>query len=246
MPIRDVAAVSRFELAWNHVGAVVASVPPVPERAVVRFAVGRAAAALLAATDPTTVVPRRLATMMSVGDVSLLTTLDDRLVVTETSDRVMAFPELPVPVYTLLARYDRDRFLPGVELIPPNAITLLETNPRFIEAFMIGMNHEMNRELLWREYPTDRRGSPLRHFWDWFDDLPDIEPLHTWPTANALGHNTRGGEGGQIVLLVRGDLLRRYPNAVVLAGVPPAAISKIRPLRTTSSDRYSAAGSIRT
>ena len=36
--------------------------------------------------------------MMSVGDVSLLTTLD-RLVVTETSDRVMAFPELPVGLH---------------------------------------------------------------------------------------------------------------------------------------------------
>ena len=31
---------------------------------------------------------------------------------------------------------------------------------------MVGLNHEMARELLWREYPTDQRGSYFRQFWD--------------------------------------------------------------------------------
>ena len=39
-------------------------------------------------------------------------------------------------------------------------------NPKFIESYMVGLNHEMGRELLWREYPTDQRGSYLRQFWD--------------------------------------------------------------------------------
>ena len=30
----------------------------------------------------------------------------------------------------------------------------------------MGANHEMNRELLWRRYPTDRRGTPFHRFWD--------------------------------------------------------------------------------
>ena len=46
--------------------------------------------------------------------------------------------------------------------MPPNSVTLVQPNSRFIEAFMIGLNHEMGRELLWREYPTDRRGSYFR------------------------------------------------------------------------------------
>jgi hypothetical protein len=29
----------------------------------------------------------------------------------------------------------------------------------------ITANHEMNRELLWRNYPTDMRGTSLRNFW---------------------------------------------------------------------------------
>ena len=31
---------------------------------------------------------------------------------------------------------------------------------------MVGLNHEFARELLWREYPTDQRGSYFRQFWD--------------------------------------------------------------------------------
>ncbi len=40
--------------------------------------------------------------------------------------------------------------------------TLLRTNNRFIEAYLVGLNHEMGRELLWREYPTDQRGTYFR------------------------------------------------------------------------------------
>ena len=57
-------------------------------------------------------------------------------------------------------------FLPNINLIEPNSITLLETNQTFIEAYMVGLNHEFARELLWREYPTDQRGSYFRQFWD--------------------------------------------------------------------------------
>jgi hypothetical protein len=57
----------------------------------------------------------------------------------------------------------------------------------------------------------------MRHFWSWADGGPDVDPIHQWPAGNALGRNTRGGAGGQLVLLVRGDLLRRYPNTLVYA-----------------------------
>ena len=59
---------------------------------------------------------------------------------------------------------------------------------------MVGLNHEFARELLWREYPTDQRGSTFRQFWDvrsFFnagnandedlkEKLRDIPPLHRW------------------------------------------------------------------
>jgi hypothetical protein len=230
-PVRDVAVLDRFQRAWAGVQARVASAADLPARTVVPFGVAAAARAVVRGTDPVTVVPKRLATMLWVRGRSLLAEVIDGLEVVATMDRILAAPDLPAPVYEYLARYDRDRFLPGVDVIPPNAITLLETNPQFVEAFMVGMNHEMNRELLWREYPTDRRGTPFRHFWGWLDGGADIIPIHTWPPANILGRNARGGEGGQLVLLVRGDLLRRYPNTVVYAWRAEAGRLKDPPQR---------------
>jgi hypothetical protein len=111
-------------------------------------------------------------------------------------------------------------------------VTLLRTNQKMIEAFMVGLNHEMARELLWREYPTDQRGTYFFQFWDSAGFVPppgqtvdpatlrDIVKIHTWPKPSDLGsHSPRalppGGE--YLVFLVRGDLLRRYPNTVVYA-----------------------------
>jgi hypothetical protein len=100
---------------------------------------------------------------------------------------------------------------------------------------MVGLNHEFARELLWREYPTDQRCSTFRQFWDVrsffntanLDDealkesLRDIPPLHVWPKASKLGshdHREQGRDNEEeLVLVIRGELLKRYPNAVIYA-----------------------------
>jgi hypothetical protein len=109
--------------------------------------------------------------------------------------------------------------------------SLLVTNQRFIEAYMVGLNHEMARELLWNEYPTDQRGSYFRQFWDvsayvWPDGatpdpevLRDIEVIHGW-RGSALGANTARVPppgGSHLVFLVRGEVLQRHPNTIVYA-----------------------------
>ena len=138
------------------------------------------------------------------------------LTVSPQVDRIMAYPEIDDPSYRWLARYDRDRLLPGVDSIPPDSVTLLETNPRFVAAFLVGVNHELNRELLWRRYPTDQRGTPVRRFWDRIDGGHDIAAVHTWKPLTTTLVQQAGGESN-LVLLVRGELLRRYPNTVVVA-----------------------------
>lgn len=132
-------------------------------------------------------------------------------------DPIMVGPVLDRALYRDLARFDQNRFLPGAGQIPDDAITLLETNPRFIEAFLVGVNHEFNRELLWRRYPSDRRGTAFRAFWEHLDGSDDIAPIHTWHPAKRLGTLSGGSEGGSITLLVRGQLLRRYPGTVIYA-----------------------------
>jgi hypothetical protein len=100
---------------------------------------------------------------------------------------------------------------------------------------MVGLNFDFARKLLWREYPTDQRGSYFRQFWDvdsYIDSeglsqnplkekLYDIPELHRWDPASPLGaHNNRaapGDEHPQAVLVIRGELLKKYPNAMIYA-----------------------------
>jgi hypothetical protein len=148
---------------------------------------------------------------------------------------VMAAPEFPTPMWRLLKDYDEEFLLPGVGDVPADSVGLVVQNREFIEAYMAGLSHEMGRELLWRNYPTDRKGTYFRRFWNkgrgpaWevpgqgvdVDETPskDIEEIHNWDQSE-LGANAPGaGDSGteNVVLLVRGELFRRYPDAVVYA-----------------------------
>ena len=130
-------------------------------------------------------------------------------------------PEFRQPMYELLRDYFPDALIPGMDRVPNNAVALLETNRPFIEAFLAGLNHEMSRELLWRGFPADRAGSYFRRFWNsrGADGQPvyDIAALRDWNGESGLGENRSAPASGELVLLIRGDLLRRYPNAAVYA-----------------------------
>jgi hypothetical protein len=168
----------------------------------------------------------------------------------------MVYPEIDLPMYEPLKKISAELFLPNIHLIEQNTITLLETNQKFIEAYMVGLNHEFSRELLWREYPTDQRGSYFRQFWDvrsflaepgidkdaLRERLRDIPEVHTWSKNNDLGdHDHREAQGDkeeELVLVIRGELLKKYPNAIVYAhradwervgDTPAGAIDKARP-----------------
>jgi len=156
-------------------------------------------------------------------------------------------PEYEQPMYVPLAEVSKDWILPGLEKIGRDTAGLGITNQRFIEAYMAGLNHEMTRELLWNEYPTDQRGTYFRQFWDIAglvqsgvspippEQLRDIKVLDSWSKDAPLGGNsprptvpqnagppTQGGE--YLVLMLRAQLVQRYPNVIVYATkAPPPA-----------------------
>ncbi|MGK7897541.1 MAG: Calx-beta domain-containing protein [Xenococcus sp. (in: cyanobacteria)] len=158
-------------------------------------------------------------------------------------DPIMAAPEFPQPMYEQLRDISQEWILPGVAKVPQNTIGLLKSNRRFIEAYMIGLNHEFARELLWRGYPTDQRGSYFRQFWDVsgyvpIDDereddgsitlktqaairekLKDISYIHEWRQKDLGANDNRAAfdKGENLVLIVRGDLLKKYPNTLIYA-----------------------------
>ncbi|MEU1390910.1 MULTISPECIES: hypothetical protein [unclassified Nonomuraea] len=217
VPVKDVTIVSKFVEAFQaHRKAIeltpVSVIPPPSKLDLVA-----ARTTLVAATDPHDVVTARARLAVRIGQGALHQGLVGRFAQLTPLDPVMAAPVIGEPLYRPLAKADPDRFLPGLGLIPDNTLTLLETNPRFVEAFMVGANHEMNRELLWRGYPTDRRGTPFRRFWDRGDGGPDIPPVHEFRSTAMLGTNGGADLRGSLVLLVRGQLLRRFPHTVLYA-----------------------------
>jgi hypothetical protein len=149
---------------------------------------------------------------------------------------VLAHPQFPAPMSERLMELAPEFLLPGLEDVPPNSVTLVQPNSRFIEAFMIGLNHEMGRELLWREYPTDRRGSYFRFFWNRRGSAQQelMQPIHMWNSP--LGRNpSAAGNPDQLILLVRGELFRRYPNAVIYAAKATGAVTNPK---LTTQERY--------
>jgi hypothetical protein len=187
-----------------------------------------ATAASITTVEPAVTIPKR--GLSTVAIPPWITQL-----IGDSFTEVMAYPKIDLPMYGPLKGISIELFLPNINLIAPNSITLIETNQRFIEAYMVGLNHEFARKLLWREYPTDQRGSYFRQFWDvnsYIDSeglsadplkekLYDIPPLHLWPLTSALGdHNNRaapGQTGEQAVLVIRGELLKKYPNTMIYA-----------------------------
>jgi len=95
---------------------------------------------------------------------------------------------------------------------------VLFTNPVFTEAFLIGLSDEMGRELLWRDYPTDQRGTYFRRFWDELTDelMGDIHRFRRTPLGTHIAHGG-GATEGRLVLVMRGELFKRYPDAIVVA-----------------------------
>jgi hypothetical protein len=185
---------------------------------------------IVAALDPNVAVPGRIWGRIRVPG-RITAELDD----TDFGE-VMAYPVIDVPMYEPLKKLSDELFLPNVKYIAQNSITVLETNQRFIESYLVGLNHEFGRELLWREYPTDQRGSYFRQFWDprgaitppgmtpeqRREKLRDIPPINNWLRRSKLGtHDNRepvsGTQNEEIVLVIRGELLKRYPNTVIYA-----------------------------
>ncbi|MFC0506523.1 FG-GAP-like repeat-containing protein [Micromonospora costi] len=205
--------------ASRHQGHLVAQqklVPPPAEP--VNVPLAPLAQRVREAIDPAGHVEARVSARVTVPGGSLDATPGDTL------RPLITAPRFPQPMYELLRDMSQDLLLPGVEQVPAETVTLLRGNPAFIESFMVGLNHEMSRELAWREFPADRRATYFRQFWDVRDSgggglpLTDVPPIAEWHADQALGRNaTAVGGADMLVLLLRGELLRRYPTATIYA-----------------------------
>jgi hypothetical protein len=144
--------------------------------------------------------------------------------------RVVVGPEFPDPLFPRLLALDAELAVPGIGDFALNRVRLLEVNEPFVAAFMAGANHEWAREALWAEFPASLAATAFSRFFENLDPAArDITDIHDW--RGELG-DAVGGAGTSTVVLVRGDLVRRYPSVAFmllspLAGEPPVEDGEI-------------------
>ncbi|MFB9197716.1 hypothetical protein ACFFWA_32650 [Actinomadura verrucosospora] len=199
-----------------------------PAQALARDARGEAvpvdatAAAVRDRLRPEDTVPPKVLDGLRLGDGPLASAIPD------TGDplrRLLAGVAFNVPAYELLRGLSQENVVPGLPEVAPETLTALAANPRFIEAFMVGLNHETSREMLWREFPADPRNTWFRQFWDVRNavsagaPLTDIPPFTdpAWGAGPLGAHLTAvgGPDERSLILVVRGEVLRRYPATAV-------------------------------
>lgn len=233
-PTRDSTEAGFFRQAARDLLTAIEATPlnPPPRPPV---GIDAAAQAVRAALNPVRAIKVRSRHLVRIPK----SVADGRIQPPKTIAPVMAHPVFAEPMYRPLRDRSADLLVPNLQLIPNNTVSLMLVNDRFIESYLVGVNHEMARELLWREFPTDQRGSYFRQFWDVGDRVErdpsktareieeaflDVKALHAWDPATALGSHGNlppipGAQPGEarLVVVVRGDVLKKYPTAVIFA-----------------------------
>jgi hypothetical protein len=190
---------------------------PTPVAAPLPVDLAALATTVRAAVDPSLTIPEAFCARLALHGDRVRPTSDDLL------GPVVAYPEFPQPMYEPLRDLSPEWILPGLDRVPRNTVSLLRPNRAFIEAYLVGLNHEMSRELLWNTYPTDQRGTYFRRFWRTVAAEPgaqprmDITEIHRWERSETLGGHPAAGAANDTVFLVRGDLIQRFPTAVFYA-----------------------------
>ncbi|WP_299690050.1 hypothetical protein [uncultured Tateyamaria sp.] len=130
-------------------------------------------------------------------------------------------PRLPVPLVDYLLKREPGAFMAGLRDMPDDTIAFFEENRAFVEAVLLGANHEVNQELRWRGFPTDMRGTVLPRFWnrgaprhDPAQD--DIGAITHWAAPLGRQHSPINDNGNpSLVVLIKGAVVRKLDEPVL-------------------------------
>lgn len=158
--------------------------------------------------------------------------------ITMAGDSLCSPAPLEVPIsldfatWMLLRDHAREWLLPGVGRLEKDAVVAMESNPVFIDAYLLGLNTQFLDELRWRNIPIDRTRMPLLMFWGHINfegnhkRMPDVysvnEPGHAWADEFPLGdrahqvvHANDPAGNRDLIVVFHTDLFRRYPSTVI-------------------------------
>ena len=174
--------------------------------------------------DPATTIASRVASLISFSGPR-----DPR----DALEPIMAAPEFPQPMYEALRDLSQDLLLPGLNDVPAGHVsrcsrpTRASSRPTWSASTM-----RWPRELLWRDYPTDQRGTYFRQFWDTRGQTasaPDIRRSTRWVASRSIGQNADRGPDQSTGAAHTRRALRRYPVGDLLRRARRTATGQPRP-----------------
>jgi hypothetical protein len=148
-------------------------------------------------------------------------------------DASLAPPEACVDLDFPSWQYLRDAapewLLPGAGDVENDQVVALGTNPAFVDAFLVGLNTQVQNELRFRNVRIGARCTPFKRFWGRTSaagtPADDIVGVEDWTNGSELGsaqHQTQEAKGEDLVLIMRTELFRRYPSTLLY--VTPAVL----------------------
>lgn len=140
---------------------------------------------------------------------------------TRAGGAIFRDPRLSVPLVDYVLKREPGAFMAGLRDMPDDTIAFFEENRPFVEAVMLGANHEMNQELRWRGFPTDMRGTVLPRFWN--RGAPkndpakdDIGAIANWAAPLGRQHSPINDNGNPaLVVLIKGAVVRKLDEPVL-------------------------------
>ena len=208
-----------LDLTEAHKAALeelLAPLEPVAKTPAAPLGIDQVAKKAIEALDPEESIPQ---SVLSRLEVPSELTGDDPL------DDILACPVFPAAMATDLIALAPDMLLPGLEEIKPDHVFAVFSNNPFVQSVLAGANYEVMRELRWRGYPTDERGTSFRRFWN--PDEDEIPELHTIKTGK-LGAAVSNG-ASDVVVVIRSALLTRFPGTQVFAVAADTSGTKPKP-----------------
>lgn len=142
----------------------------------------------------------------------------DKMVAGSRYELVNGFsPRIEEGLFKYLPQALLSGLIPGLGELSANSALLFSLNRRFLEALLVGANQEMINELIWREFPVNRRATIFTRFWDASEIcLPaDIREIRDWQGRLGEHPKTSEGNGENLILAIRADLLQRFPNTTM-------------------------------
>jgi hypothetical protein len=167
---------------------------------------------LQAAAVRTDLVPHRA---VRASAIARMPALESVLAPNELPSSMSLAPTFDDALYWDLLGLGAEWIVPGINQLGANRVRLMSVNKLFIGALLIGANNEIVCELRWRDYPIDLQATCFHRFFEYVLDpeRDDIEDLSGWDDERSILNNMPGGDETMTAIVVRGDVVRRYPSA---------------------------------